>query len=230
MSDSPEVIVRKRSVSSSNSDLIGNINKTLGHKLDPRVMNAMLSVDRANYCQASYPLKDRPESIGYGQTISAPHMHAYALDMLKDQLVEGAKALDVGSGSGYLTACMAHMVGRTGSVVGVEHFPELVELAINNLQHDQPELLESERVKILLGDGRQGHEKDAPYNAIHVGAAAKQIPQPLIDQLKPGGRMVIPVGGSWYQQLFQVDKLANGKIVKKSITDVAFVPLTDVEY
>ncbi|NXS04552.1 PIMT methyltransferase, partial [Oxylabes madagascariensis] len=87
--------------------------------------------------------------LGYKATISAPHMHAHALELLKDQLVEGAKALDVGSGSGYLTACFARMIGPTGKAVGVEHIKELVHESIRNVQEDDPTLLSSGRVKLV---------------------------------------------------------------------------------
>merc|ERR1719369_2212272 len=80
----------------------------------------MVRVDRGNYVSTN-PYMDSPQSIGYKVTISAPHMHAYALELLKDHLVEGAHALDVGSGSGYLTACMGYLVGETGKVVGIDH-------------------------------------------------------------------------------------------------------------
>lgn len=109
----------------------------------------MLKVDRSYYCPSRSPYQDSPYSIGYGATISAPHMHAYALEALKDKLVEGAQVLDVGSGSGYLTACMAHMVGPGGVVYGVDHIKELVSQSEENIRSDCPELLDSGRVKLL---------------------------------------------------------------------------------
>ena len=92
---------------------------------------------------------DAPEDIGFGVTISAPHMHAYTLEFLKDHLIEGATALDVGSGSGYLTACMGHMVGPKGKVYGIDHIPELVEISKRNIEKDSPDLLTSGRVKLI---------------------------------------------------------------------------------
>lgn len=109
----------------------------------------MLKVDRSNYCPSRYPYMDAPYSIGYGATISAPHMHAYALEALKDKLVDGSRALDVGSGSGYLTSCMAHMVGPSGTVFGVEHIKELVKQSEENIRRDCSELLDSGRVKLF---------------------------------------------------------------------------------
>jgi protein-L-isoaspartate(D-aspartate) O-methyltransferase len=113
---------------------------------------------------------------------------------------EGAKVLDVGCGSGYLTACLAYMAGPSGTVVGIEHIRELVDLSRRNIEHGNIDLLQQDaedadhiRVKFVFGDGRLGWEEDAPYDAIHVGAgSAEGVPQPLIDQLKKGGRLVCP--------------------------------------
>jgi protein-L-isoaspartate(D-aspartate) O-methyltransferase len=147
------------------------------------VESAMLAVDRGNYSRNN-PYMDAPQGIGYGVTISAPHMHAHALELLKDKLMHGDRALDVGSGSGYLTACMAIMLGEKGIAVGIDHIPELVEMSVHNIEKDQPELLQSGQLRLLLGDGRQGYPDLGPYDAIHVGAAAPVLPQPLVDQLK----------------------------------------------
>lgn len=116
---------------------------------DPRVESAMLKTDRAFYCPSDTPYVDRPFPIGFEATISAPHMHAHALEELKDRLVDGANVLDVGSGSGYLTACFAHMVGPTGTVYGVEHISELVKKSEENIRNDNSYLLDSGRVKIF---------------------------------------------------------------------------------
>ncbi|PAV88678.1 hypothetical protein WR25_17254 [Diploscapter pachys] len=142
---------------------------------DPRVEQAMLAVDRGDFTP-SHPYEDSPQGIGYGATISAPHMHAAALEYLKNHLVEGAYALDVGSGSGYLAVCMAKMVGRTGKVVGVDHIPQLVELSIDNTRKHHADMLDSGRLVLVEGDGRLGYKADRQYNAIHVGAAAEKIP------------------------------------------------------
>ncbi|KAE8587652.1 hypothetical protein XENTR_v10022052 [Xenopus tropicalis] len=140
------------------------------------VYDILLATDRAHYIQY-FPYMDSPQSIGYKATISAPHMHAHALELLEDKLVEGAKALDVGSGSGYLTACFARMVGLTGKVVGIEHINHLVKDAVQNVKQDDPALLSNGRIKFVVGDGRLGYPEDGPYDAIHVGAAAATVPQ-----------------------------------------------------
>lgn len=111
----------------------------------------MLKVDRGHYSRNN-PYMDAPQGIGYGVTISAPHMHAHALELLKEHLVPGEKALDVGSGSGYLTACMSVMMGETGTAVGIDHIPELVEMSKANIEKDNPELLSSGRIVLKVGD------------------------------------------------------------------------------
>ncbi|KAK2576979.1 hypothetical protein KPH14_011943 [Odynerus spinipes] len=114
-----------------------------------RAEAAMLAVDRARYCHEADPYLDRPRKIGYNVTISAPHMHAYALSILSEQLFDGARALDVGSGSGYLSACMAFMVGPRGRVIGIEHIPELIEISTRNIREDCSHFLKDGRLKFV---------------------------------------------------------------------------------
>eukprot|EP00094_Tigriopus_californicus_P006734 TCALIF_06485-PA protein Name:"Similar to Pcmt1 Protein-L-isoaspartate(D-aspartate) O-methyltransferase (Rattus norvegicus)" AED:0.31 eAED:0.31 QI:0/0.25/0.2/0.6/0.75/0.8/5/0/208 len=193
------------------------------------VAEAMLQVDRADFCGQS-PYADSPQSISHNATISAPHMHAYVLELLQDQLRPGSRALDVGSGSGYLTACMAKMVGDNGTVVGIDHIHELVSFGTKNIGKSHSYELEKGTIKLIVGDGRKGFPSEGPYNAIHVGAAAECIPPKLIEQLANGGRMVLPVGPrNDDQYLEQVDKSQDGKITKKTLMGVRYVPLTDKE-
>lgn len=213
----------------SNHDLIDHLKRSRVIKSE-KVYEAMCFVDRGNYTDPRYAYIDSPQGIGYGATISAPHMHAYVLELLEERLHNGARALDVGSGSGYLTACMAKLLGPKGLVIGIEHIPELREFATENIQRDNPELLRDGCIELVVGDGRLGYPEKAPYDAIHVGAAAKEMPQALIDQLAPGGRLVLPMGPENSDQtLIQIDKTLDGKIKKRSLTSVVFVPLTSKE-
>ncbi|KAJ0047862.1 hypothetical protein Pint_15591 [Pistacia integerrima] len=192
-----------------------------------KTAEVMETIDRALFVpDGTPPYVDSPMAIGYNATISAPHMHAMCLQLLEENLKPGMHALDVGSGTGYLTACFAVMVGPQGRAVGVEHIPELVNSSIKNIEKSAAApLLKAGSLAVHVGDGRQGWPEFAPYDAIHVGAAAAEIPQPLIDQLKPGGRMVIPVGNI-FQDLKVIDKNSDGSISVRSETSVRYVPLT----
>ena len=193
-----------------------------------KVYKALMSVDRADFSPHG-PYEDRPQSISYGVTISAPHMHAYCLELLKDHLKIGGKALDVGFGSGYLTVAMSKMMEDKGTAVGIEHIKELCDFANKNISKHHKNLLDTKKVILINGDGRKGCPEYGPYDCIHVGAAAAQLPQPLIDQLANGGRLVIPVGeqgGSQY--IYIIDKDRNGNISQRKTLGVAYVPLTSV--
>ncbi|KAI8893264.1 L-isoaspartyl protein carboxyl methyltransferase [Globomyces pollinis-pini] len=215
-----------RSSGNSNLQLVKNLkaNRLIEH--DP-VFHAMKVVDRANFTNIS-PYEDSPQPIGYNATISAPHMHAYALETLYPYLKDGAKVLDVGSGSGYLCACLAQLVGKTGKVVGIDHIPELVEQSIKNIQNEDPDLLESGVVQLEVADGREGYPPLAPYDAIHVGAYTKELPGPLVDQLKPGGAIFVPMG--YPQQIFVVKKDMFGNLTPLPKIGVSYVPLTSKSY
>ena len=145
----------------------------------------MEGVNRQHYCrEAAGCFRDCPQPIGWGITISAPHMHARALEELSDKLRPGSRALDVGSGSGYLSVAMAQLVGSSGKVVGIDHIDGLVAWSRDNVRRDgQQHLLDSGQLELHVADGFQGWAQAAPYDCIHVGAAPETIPSALKEQL-----------------------------------------------
>lgn len=172
-------------------------------------------------------------------------MHGHACEYLIDHLKPGSRVLDIGSGSGYLTHVLANLVtepsgnGTQGQVIGIDHIPELTDLARTNMDKSKQgrELQASTTVKFITGDGRLGWKEDAPYDAIHVGAAADKLHSTLVDQLCAPGRLFIPVetedkesamgglGGGQY--IWVVDKKEDGTIHKEKVFQVSYVPLTD---
>ena len=191
------------------------------------VYNAMLYTDRGDFTESKYAYDDSPQYIDYNATISAPHMHAYAMEYLKDYLKPGKKSLDVGSGSGYLTVAFSRLMNDEGISVGIEHIPGLYEYGKKNIEKNNSELIKCAKIVLIEGDGRLGYEKLAPYDCIHVGAAADKIPEDLIKQLAPNGRMMIPVGAQNEAQfIYLVDKDENGKVSYNNILPVRYVPLT----
>lgn len=193
-----------------------------------KVAQVMLDVDRNDFAPRN-PYINRPQYLGYNVTISAPHMHAFALEYLSDYCTNGAHILDVGSGSGYLTVALSKMTNDSGIIVGIEHINDLINFGNNNVKKNHSYLMEKGNIIFVNGDGRQGYKKYAPYKAIHVGAAAEKIPKSLIDQLDLNGRMFIPVGEKGEtQNIYLVDKDSKGKITYKSILSVCYGMLTDV--
>lgn len=190
--------------------------------------NGATQVDRAHYAPSA-PYEDSPQPIGFGATISAPHMHASACESLLPFLHGSARVLDVGSGSGYLTHVLANLVSPDGTVVGVDHIQGLVDLASKNMSKggEGRKLLETKRVQFVKADGRRGWKGGGPYDAIHVGAAAKEAHSDLVDQLKAPGRMFIPVEEGFVQNVWVVDKKADGRVERERLFGVRYVPLTD---
>jgi len=159
---------------------------------------------------------DTPLSIGYGQTISAPHMVAIMVEAL--DLKPGQKILEVGAGSGYHAAIVATIIAPSGHVYTVERIPQLADFAKRNLEEAG-----IRNVTVVVGDGSQGLPEYAPFDRIYVTCAAPDIPSPLIDQLRDPGKLLIPVG-RMYCELELVEK-KDGEIHYRDLGGCAFVPL-----
>jgi protein-L-isoaspartate(D-aspartate) O-methyltransferase len=159
---------------------------------------------------------DVPLPIGDGQTISAPSMVAIMCDVL--DVREGMSVLEVGTGWGYHAAIMSILAGPSGRVYTVERKADLADKARQILKE-----LGYDNIEVFVGDGSEGLPQHAPYDRISAACAAPAIPQPLVDQLKDGGKMVIPIG-QYYQDLYLVEKV-DGKINSYNKGGVAFVPL-----
>lgn len=174
--------------STTNATLIENLTRN-SLITTPRVATAMLQTDRAHFAPAA-PYQDSPQPLGHAATISAPHMHANAAESLLPYLHPGARVLDIGSGSGYLTCVLAALVQPGGTLVGVEHIEALREMGERNAGKSEVGRgwLREGRVRFVKGDGRLGWEEGGPWDAIHVGAAAAGFQQELVEQLKAPGR------------------------------------------
>jgi protein-L-isoaspartate(D-aspartate) O-methyltransferase len=185
---------------------------------DPRVLAAMTAVPRRLFVPPEHrhqAYEDAPLPIGEGQTISQPYIVALMTQALR--LTPETRVLEIGTGSGYQAAILAHI---TPHVWSVEALPELGRAAEERLHGlGFP-------VRVKIGDGRLGWPEHAPYDAIIVTAAATEIPPHIVVQLAEGGRLVIPVGGSlWDQQLWLIEKASGGKLSAEWLVDVRFVPL-----
>src|SRR6516225_3552028 len=187
--------------------------------LDAAVLEAMRRVPRHAFVPAALrklAYADRPLPIGYGQTISQPYIVALMTDLLR--LAPHARALEIGTGSGYQAAVLAELGHQ---VYTIEIVPGLARQAATRLSD-----LGYRAVHVRQGDGYYGWPEAAPFDGIVVTAAASQIPPPLLDQLKPGGRMVIPIGAAFLvQQLMLIQKRADESIHTEALLPVAFVPL-----
>ena len=200
------------------------------------VYNTMLQVDRADFIETN-PYFDDSQYLGYNVVISAPHMHAYALEYLSPALnnfqnlnPKNFRFLDIGSGSGYLTVCLSKLINDLGTVVGIEHIPELYLKGENNIKKRHKKLLDDKKIILKNCDGRNGCKELGPYQLIHVGAAAEKVPKILVEQLDFGGRMFIPIGlDPDNQWIYVVDKDLNGKISIKKTISVCYVLLTSKE-
>jgi protein-L-isoaspartate(D-aspartate) O-methyltransferase len=188
----------------------------------PEIIDAFKKVPRELFVDDRYrdfAYVDSPLPIGFGQTISAPHMIALMMEELRPR--RGDRVLEVGTGSGYQTALLAEVVKPEGHVYSIEIIPELAEWAKRKIV----EAGYLNYVSIVVGDGSKGLNAYAPYDKIIVSAASPRIPEPLIQQLRLGGRMVIPVGPPHMQVLKVVVKEKDGRVKIRDSVACVFVPL-----
>jgi protein-L-isoaspartate(D-aspartate) O-methyltransferase len=201
-------------------DAAATADSTGRSRFSTRVLAAMDAVPRHEFVprrQAANAYANRPLPIGHGQTISQPYIVALMTELLDPE--PGDVVLEVGTGSGYQAAVLAKIVARVKTIEIIEPLATSASKRLAALRFGN--------VEVKLGDGYFGWDEHAPYDGIVVTAAATSIPPPLVRQLKPGGRMVIPLGAPFLtQDLILVTKGADGKVSTRSVLPVAFVPLT----
>lgn len=187
---------------------------------DERVLAAMLEIPREEFVpepQRASSYADEPASIGHAQTISQPYMVALMVQCL--ELAGSETVLEVGGGCGYHAAVLAALAAR---VITIELIPELARMARENLERTG----RSRNIVVVNADGSRGYPEFAPYDAISVAAAASEVPPALLEQLKEGGRMVMPVGSGWDQELLVLHK-SGGEVRSRVATYCRFVPLRE---
>jgi len=190
----------------------------LGKALDDRLAAALTEVPRHLFVPpqlAALAYHDAPLPIGFEKTISQPFVGALMIDLLAPQA--GDSVLEVGTGLGYQAAVLARLAGRVWSVEIVEEFAAAAESRLQSLG--------IANVVVRVGDGSRGWLERAPFDKILVTAAARHVPEPLVKQLKPGGRMVIPIGPAEVQHLTLVSKDAGGQIELREVLPVRFTQL-----
>ena len=184
---------------------------------DERVIAAMAKVPREEFIPLdarSDAYEDGPLPIGHGQTISQPYIVAFMTEQLR--LTPGDRILEIGSGSGYQAAILAELVSDVYTIEIVEPLAKTAEAALQRLGY--------KNVHVRLGDGYKGWPEEAPFDAVIVTCAPEKVPQPLVDQLRDGGRIVIPVGERFAQQLYLLEK-TNGRLKESVTLPVRFVPM-----
>lgn len=216
-----DVVVRRERMIAEIEQLVRETRRETGREtLDARVIAALRKVERHRFVPPGFAAQaydNRPLAIGAGQTISQPYIVALMTDLLN--VAPGDKVLEVGTGSGYQAAVLAEIVRAVLSIEIVESLGREAARALAAAGY--------RNVQTRIGDGYAGWPDEAPFDGIIVTAAAPYVPQPLIDQLKNGGRLVIPLGEpQGTQSLFVIDKDARGTVTRRKVLDVRFVPLT----
>ena len=184
---------------------------------EERVLAAMAKVPREEFVPADVrpdAYEDGPLPIGYDQTISQPYVVAFMTEQLRPKRSD--RVLEIGSGSGYQAAILGELVAEVYTIEIVEPLAKSAEATLQRFGY--------KNVHIKVGDGYKGWPEEAPFDAIIVTCAPEKVPQPLVDQLKDGGRMVIPVGERFAQQLYLLEK-KNGQLKESVTLPVRFVPM-----
>jgi protein-L-isoaspartate(D-aspartate) O-methyltransferase len=185
---------------------------------NPKVLEVMASVPRHEFVpedQRGFAYRDEPLPIGYGQTISQPSLVAFMTDKL--DLKSTDRVLEIGTGSGYQAAILSRLAAYVYTIEIIEPLARRAMADLKRLGYDN--------VKVLIGDGYKGWPEYAPFDAVIVTCAPEHVPQPLIDQLRNGGLMVIPVGAKGNQSLYLLQKQGNS-VKQEAILPVRFVPMT----
>jgi len=194
-----------------------------GYIRTERVKDAMLKVPREEFIPPEnrpYAYADQPLPIGSGQTISAPHMVAMICEKL--DLTEGMKVLEIGTGFGYNAAVVAELLGSEGHLFTIERLESLAEQSRDNLERTGY----SDKVTVITGDGTLGYPEEAPYDRIYATASAPEIPEPLKEQLKIGGKLILPVGSiDYFQELVCVERISTDEFKTRRLGGVVFVPM-----
>jgi protein-L-isoaspartate(D-aspartate) O-methyltransferase len=185
---------------------------------DKRVLAAMAKAPREEFVPAderAAAYTDHPLPIGYDQTISQPYIVAFMTEQLHPKLSD--RVLEIGTGSGYQAAILAELVAEVYTIEIAEPLAKSAEVTLARLGY--------KNVHVKVGDGYKGWLKHAPFDAIIVTCAPDRVPRPLTDQLKDGGRMIIPVGNRFAQELYLLEK-KNGQLKESAVLPVRFVPMT----
>ena len=208
------------SISQEYENLINSLIKD-GYLKTLEIIEAFKAIDRKDFVpeeQKSEAYVNAPLPIGFGQTISQPLTVAFMLELLEPK--QGEKILDIGAGSGWVSALLAQIVGEQGRIISIERVPELKEMAEKNIT--KYNFMEKGVISVVLGDGSKGYKKEAHYDKIIAAASAQnELPKEWQKQLKIGGRIVAPLGDS----IVVIDKISKNKYNVKEHFGFSFVPL-----
>lgn len=191
-----------------------------GYFKNPTLIGAFEKIDRIDFVPENFKNEaylNQPLPIGFGQTISQPLTVAFMLELLEPKTDE--KILDVGAGSGWVSALLAQVVGEKGKVLAIERIPELCEFGKQNLA--KYNFIEKGIVELICGDASKGYAKGAPYDKIIAAAAGQEVPAVWKDELKIGGRLVMPLGN----RIVVLDKVGPNEFEEKEFFGFSFVPL-----